>query len=478
MNPQYSTSASPSASASAQVAAQVLPGEHLHALRGRIRGAVHLPGDPEWDAARRAWQLLADQRPAAVVVAADVADVVATVQAARRLGLAVAPQATGHAAGAVPSLEDTILLRTSALQELAVDPAAARMRVGAGVVWSDAVAAAGEHGLAAVAGMAPSVGVVGFTLGGGLGWLARSHGLAASGIRAIEAVDALGRVVRIDEDHHPDLFWAARGGVAPVIVTAIEVQLHPIPELWAGAMMWPLEHAADVAHAWREWIRTVPDSVTSLARVLRYPDIPQIPPFLRGRSLVAVEAAIQEDAETAAALLAPLRALAPEIDTVRALAPAELGTVHGDPVDPAPAHGEAIVLSEISPASIDALLEAALSPAAAALLSIELRHLGGRLTPGRADGDALGGAVATIDGAGLVYAVGIVPVPEALEPVRAAAAALIARLRPFASPVLVKNFAEAPVPASALFGPVVERLREVVGAWDPERIIRTGHPIG
>src|SRR5690606_25172474 len=125
-------------------------------------------------------------------------------------------------------------------------------------------------------------------------------------------------------------------------------------EVHAGALLWPLGRAADVAHAWREWIAEIPETVTSLARVLRYPELPGLPDHLRGRSFVAVEAAIQADAGTAAELLQPLRALGPETDTVRATSPAELATVHGDPVQPAPALGEAVVLADITPASVDA----------------------------------------------------------------------------------------------------------------------------
>ncbi|MAM55604.1 MAG: oxidoreductase [Microbacterium sp.] len=455
--------------------AAILPGEHLHALRSALHGPVILPGDPEWDDARRAWQLLVDQYPVAVVVPADVDDVVATVLAARKHGLRVAPQSTGHAAGTIDSLADTILLRTSALDSVEIRPATASARVGAGVSLGTVADAAAQHGLAVVAGMAPSVGAVGFALGGGLGWLARSHGLAANSILALEAVDAHGRVLRIDETHHADLFWAARGGVAPVIVTAIEIRLFPVTEVSAGALMWPLERAADVAHAWREWIDGIPESVTSLARVLRYPAIPEIPEFLRGRSVVAVEAAVQADAATADALLAPLRALAPEIDTIHPMSPAELGAVHGDPPQPAPARGEAILLSEISAASVDAFMDAALAPSSAPLLSIELRHLGGALRAG----SGTGGAVSTIDGEGLVFAVGIVPVPEAHEPVRAAALEVVHRLRPHAAPRLVRNFAERPVAASDLYDePTLARLRDIAAAWDPDRVIHVGHPLG
>ncbi|MCX6502971.1 MAG: FAD-dependent oxidoreductase [Microbacterium sp.] len=453
--------------------AGILPGDHLERLRTRVTGTVVLPGDPDWDDARRAWQLLADQHPAAVVYAATEQDVVATVATARKLGLSVAPQGTGHAATAIPSLRDTILLRTRALDTIEINPETERARVGAGAVWSQVVGAAAEHGLAAVAGMAPSVGVTGFTLGGGVGWLARSHGLAANSIRALDVVDAHGRSLHVDAARHADLFWAARGGVAPVVVTGLELQLYPIDEIVAGGLMWPLERAPEIAHAWRDWAQTLPDGVTSLVRVLRYPPIPEIPEFLRGRSFVAVEAAIQADADAADSLLQPLRALGPELDSVRPMSPADLASVHGDPDQPSPAYGESVVLSELTPDALEAFLDAALAPSSTSLLSIELRHLGGMLTPGRTGG----GAVASIDGAGLVYSVGIVPFPEAQGPVRSAAAAVIERLAPYAADAVVKNFTDTPEAATALYGAAVERLRAVVAAWDPERVIRTGHPL-
>lgn len=451
--------------------AGVLPGEHLHAFRSRLHGDLLLPGDAGWDEARRAWMLLIDQNPTAVVVAADEHDVAETIRTARLLGLRVAPQCTGHAAGTLGGLEDTILLRTSRLDAVEIRDDVAR--VGAGALLSDVTAAATGHGLAVVSGMAPSVGATGLVLGGGLGWLARSHGLASASVRAIEAVDALGRTVRIDDDHDGNLFWAARGGVAPVIVTAMELQLYPLTEVVAGGLLWPVDRAAEVAHAWREWVADVPESVTSLVRVLRYPPLPELPEPLRGRAFVSIEAALQEDPEAAARRLQPLRALKPEIDTVRPMSPAELVTVHGDPPQPVPAHGDSVVLREISAESIDTLLDAALSPEATPLLSIEVRHLGGMLTPGRLDA----GAVSGIDGEGLVHVVGIVPVPEALPAVRGAAERVVASVAPYASPGAVKNFAERPASADALYGSATERIRQVVAVWDPERIIRTGHPL-
>ncbi|WP_460776538.1 FAD-binding oxidoreductase [Microbacterium sp. GXF7504] len=451
----------------------VLPGEHLERLRADLHGTLVLPGDADWDAARQAWQLLADQHPTAVVLAADEHDVIATITAARKLGLSVAPQGTGHAGNTIASLEDTILLRTGAMDTVEIDPVGRTARVGAGATWGAVANAAAEHGLAAVTGLAGTVGVVGFSLGGGLGWLARSHGLGANSILAFDAVDAHGRAVHVDADQHADLFWAARGGIAPVVVTAIELRLYPLPEIWAGSLMWPLERAADVVHAWRDWIQDLPETVTSLARVLRYPPIPELPDFLRGRAFVAVEAALQADPDTVAALLQPLRNLAPEIDTVHPMSPAELATVHGDPPQPSGAEGASVLLEELDVDTVDAFLDAALAPVAAPLVSIEVRHLGGMLTPGRAEG----GAVSSVDGEGLVYAIGIVPFPEALEPVRTATAAVADRLDPYATGRRVKNFCETPVPARELFGAATDRIRAVAASWDPEGVIRLGHPL-
>lgn len=454
--------------------ASVLPGEHLHALRAALHGDLFLPGDPGWDAARMAWQVLADQHPVAVVVAADVDDVVTTVTRARKLGLRVAPQSTGHGAAGLDGLDDTVLLRTSRLTDIAIDADAHVARVGAGVQAGAVVTAAAEHGLAVVAGFAPSVGIVGFSLGGGLGWLARSHGLGANQILAIEAVDAAGRRIRLDADSDGDLFWAARGGSAPIVVTAIELRLHPMPQIVAGGMMWPLERLPEVAAAWRDWIGTVPDGVGSLVRALRFPPIPVVPEPLRGQSFAAIEVAIQDEPDAAAALLAPLRALEPVMDSVRPMSPAELGTVHGDPEEPAPAHSDAITIATLDEAAVDAFVAASLAPSAQALLSTEVRHLGGAVRAARD-----GGAVSTVDADGIMFAVGIVPAPEMVEVVGAAAGAVVEALRPHAGPFMPKNFVDHPAVASEFYPPeTIERLRSVVAATDPDGVIRVSQPVG
>src|SRR4051794_11443886 len=222
-------------------------GLDVQELRSKLAGTVVAPGDPSWDEARQAWNLHADQRPALVALPENVDDVVAIVEFARAGGLRVAAQGTGHNASAIASLERTVLVRTCRMKGVAIDAPGRRARVAAGTVWAEVTGPASEHGLAPLAGSSPDVGVVGYTLGGGLSWLSRRHGLAANSVIAIEMVTADGRVVRTDRDHEPGLFWALRGGGGSFgVVTAIEFALHPAPSVYGGAMLWPWERAAEV----------------------------------------------------------------------------------------------------------------------------------------------------------------------------------------------------------------------------------------
>src|SRR3954451_6818223 len=184
----------------------------VDALRSRLYGEVYGPGDEGWDEARRAWNLTVDQRPAAVAIPLTDSDVVEVVNFAREAGLRVAPQGTGHGASAMRSLEGTILLSTKRMRGVRIDPVARTARVRAGAVWADVTGPASAYGLAPLAGSSHDVGVVGYTLGGGLSWLARKHGLACDSVKAIELVTADGRRTRVDEQNDPELFralWAA-----------------------------------------------------------------------------------------------------------------------------------------------------------------------------------------------------------------------------------------------------------------------------
>jgi FAD/FMN-containing dehydrogenase len=206
-------------------------------------------------------------------------DVATAVRLAAERGQQIAPQATGHNAGPLGSLENAILLRTDRMRGVTIDAPARIARVEADVVWLEVVQAAARHGLAALAGTSPDVGVVGYTLGGGLSFLGRKYGLATNNLQVIELVTADGRLVRADRDSEPDLFWALRGGGGNFgVVTAIELRLFPVTEVYAGLLWYPIERQDEVLPAWRELTQAdPPDELTTMGRFLNLPPIPKVP---------------------------------------------------------------------------------------------------------------------------------------------------------------------------------------------------------
>jgi hypothetical protein len=444
-------------------------------LRSRMEGTAVAPGDATWDEARAAWNLAVDQRPALVAIPASAADVVAIVDFARERGLRVAPQGTGHNAAAIASLERTVLVKTSALRSVEIDAPARRARVGAGVLWAEVTGPASEHGLAPLAGSSPDVGVVGYTLGGGLSWLSRRHGLAANSVLAIEIVTADGRLVRTDRDHEPDLFWALRGGGGSFgVVTAIEFALYPAPEVYAGAMLWPWERATEVLKRYVEWCRTAPDAISTSARLLQVPPLPDIPEGLRGRAFVAIDGAYLGDEAAAAEVLAPLRALEPEIDMFASIQAAALSHIHMDPEHPVPGHGDGMVLDELTPAAIEALVAVAGPASGSPLLSVELRQLGGAIGVPPAEH----GALAKIGGAFALFAVGMKMTPEMGAAVEAHVEAVIAAMDPWDAGRRYLNFTERPADASAFFPEgTLRRLQAVKRAHDPGDVFCSNHPV-
>ena len=220
--------------------------------------------------------------------------------------------------------------------------------MGAGVKWESVSPRVSDLGLAALHGSTPDVSIAGYGLGGGVGWYGRKHGLFTNSITAIELVTADGRLRRVDHDHEPELFWALRGGGGNFgVVTALEFRLFPISEVYAGALFFPWERSAEVLQAWLEWTQTVPDEVTSVGRILQFPPLEMVPRALRGKSFAVVHAYVLGSEAEGERLLAPLRALGPEIDTVAMVPPVALSEMHMDPPDPVPYSGEHLVLDRL-----------------------------------------------------------------------------------------------------------------------------------
>ena len=449
--------------------------DDVSGLREGLAGAVLTDGDEGWDTARIAFNLLIDQRPAAIVLPERVEDVVAAVGFARESGLRVAPQRTGHNAGPLGDLSETLLVRTDRLGGATIDADARRAAVGPAAKWGDVTGPASDAGLAPLAGSSPNVGVVGYTLGGGLSWLGREHGLACNSVRSVQLVNAAGEVVHSDASNNRDLFWALRGGGGGLgVVTGMEFDLHEVAELYAGMLAWPWERGGEVLEAWREWTAGAPEEASSIGRFVQVPPFEEIPELVRGKRLAIVEVAFLGGEEEGAELIAPLRELGPEIDTFGSVPPAALGFLHMDPPEPVPGLTDHALLGELPAEAIEALLESAGPDSGSPLVSVELRHLGGALA--REPEDA--GALARLDGAFSLFGVGMV----ANEEMGSAVGEALARVRKahtsWETGALFGNFCERRMEDSPFFTrESYDRLCEIKSAHDPDDLFRASHPI-
>jgi FAD/FMN-containing dehydrogenase len=447
-------------------------------LAASIAGALVTPGDPDWDTARGAWNLAIDQRPAAVALPESAADVVAIVDFARQNGLGVAPQGTGHNAAPLQDrIGETILVKTERMRGVEIDPEARIARAEAGALWMDVTGPAAEHGLAALAGSSPDVGVVGYTLGGGLSFLSRRYGLATNNVAAIELVTADGAHLRTDRDNHPDLFWALRGGGGSFgIVTAIELELKPLTNVYAGVMFWPQGKAREVLQTWRIWTQqNLPDEIISVGRLLNLPPLPEIPEPLRGRSFVVIEIVYTGDEAQGAELIEPLRALRPEIDTIATVPVAALSHLHMDPPQPVPGSGDGMLLNELSAQAIDDFVDAAAGEAGSALISAEIRQLGGAIARPAPEH----GAASAIDSPYIMFAVGMAPTPEVAAVVEAQVDGVKEALSAAKSHYDYMNFRERNVKARRLYPNEItyRRLQGVKAKYDPQDMIQANHRI-
>jgi FAD/FMN-containing dehydrogenase len=409
-------------------------------LRRALAGELHVPGEPGYDVARRPLHDTIDPRPAMVVQARGAADVRAAVVAAHEHDLPLAVQATGH--GTHVPADDAILVRTSDMAAVLVDPARRVARVGAGAVWGDVLAAATPFGLAPLSGSSPSVGVTGYTLGGGLGWLARRHGFAADSLLRAEVVTADGSIVTATADDHADLFWALRGGGGSFgVVTAMELRLHPVAEVYAGTACFAIDRAPETLMRYREWIANAPDALSTAVLLMHRPD---------GQRVLAIRAMHAGEADEARRLLAPLFAAAgsPLVDGMRPMrfADASMGGT-------APRHLE--LLGDLPDAVIEAIVAAQAAP------TVEVRHWGGAMARPAAGAGPVGPRDVPLS----VIADAHVP-------------GLAAALAPHATGGSFLNFLADPARTATAFAPAdYEALREVEAAYDPDGLFRIGHAI-
>ena len=342
------------------------------------------PGDPGFDPA--GFQTACTHRPSVLVVAADAAEVRDAVRYAAAHDLPVAVQTTGH--GLTTALDGGMLITTGRMSGVEIDPVARTARVQAGTTWDAVVDAAGKHDLAPLSGSAPGVGVVGYTLGGGLGLLSRRYGWAADHVRSIDVVTLDGAAYHLapgDEE-----FTTLRGdGRDRGVVTGMEIGLVPVARIYGGGLYFAAEHVPAVLRAYLDWTRDLPDAMTSSVALIPFPDAEGMPPPLRGRYLAHVRIVFAGDPVEGERLVAPLRAVAPRvIDTLADMPFTESATIYNDPPWPHAYSGTNALLSDLDAATLPSLVDIA-GPGAPMMCVVQLNHLGGALARPPAVPDAI-----------------------------------------------------------------------------------------
>jgi FAD/FMN-containing dehydrogenase len=439
----------------------------------RFRGRFIHPDDADYDAARAVWNGTIDRHPRVIARCSGTADVMAAVRYARDHDLDIAIRGGGHNVAGTAVCDDGIVIDLSTMRAVRVDPVGRRAWVQGGALWGDVDHETQAHGLATTGGIISHTGVAGLTLGGGIGWLMRKHGLAVDNLVAVDVVTADGDLLRASEDEHADLFWALRGGGGNFgVVTAFEFRLHPIgPTVLAGPILWDATDVAEVLRCYRDFVRAAPDEVGTVVRFGTAPPLPAIPEHLHWRPVVMVGTCYAGPIEDGERVLRGLRsARSPLLDLVGPTTYVE----HQRGIDSTVPHGwhyywKSTHLPELGDELIDVIAEHAFAGSSPRSY-VALFHLGGAVRRVAEGATAFGNRQAshaiTLDG---VWR----PGEDHAERDTAWAKTFFADLAPFREGVYV-NFLgsdETPDRVREAYGePVYDRLVDVKTAYDPENV--------
>jgi FAD/FMN-containing dehydrogenase len=363
----------------------------LGELEATLRGQLVRPADPDYDQARAVWNAAHDRHPALIIRCAGTADVLRAVEFARSEGLTVAVRGGAHSIAGFSTSDGGVVIDTSPMQGIRVDPATRRAVAQPGLTWSAFDHETQAFGLAVTGGLVSTTGIAGFTLGGGIGWLLRKYGLTCDNLVSADVVTADGQLLTASEHEHPDLLWALRGGGGNFgVVTSLEYRLHPVgPLVFAGPVFYAAADAAQVLRGWRDLAATMPDDLTTLANILVAPPVPFLPEAVHGQQVVGVlgvYAGSVEDGERAAQ---PLRTLAEPIADLMGPMPYAAMQRLLDPLWTAGAQNyfTGVMLSQLTDETIDTLL-AQHAAGRAPVHELHLHHGGGAMANAPAGGTA------------------------------------------------------------------------------------------
>jgi FAD/FMN-containing dehydrogenase len=439
-------------------------------LISHLPGKVVLPSDSQYDAARQAWNLVVDQRPELIVYAESPLDVAKAMSFARQNGLEIAVQCTGH--GIVQAANGAMLINTSRMKDLRIDPEAQTAWVGAGVKWGEVLEHSQQHGLAPLLGSSPNVGAVGYSLGGGMGWLARKYGMSADSIIHLDIVTPDGIMRRANPKENGDLFWALRGGGGGFgVVTGMEIRLYPLARVYAGNLYYPSDMAKEVFQRFREWAEDAPDELTASVVLMNFPPHPETPPIFRGQSFVIVRGCYCGPVEDGEKLMEYWRLWRPPtIDDFKTIPFLEAASISQDPIDPVPVPSTGAWLSELSDEAAETLIRYTLpQDGPPTLILSEVRLAGGAIS--RQDPEA--SAYSHRDGQWLWISAGVAMGPEMLAQLERHYEQMRGALSPYLTGKLYMNFAdgkEARLRTRDGFSEEnFQRLKRIKARYDPDR---------
>jgi hypothetical protein len=433
-------------------------------LDAAVAGPVLTPDDADYPTELAGFNAAATPAPAVVVGATSPADVAEAVRYARANGLRVGVRATGH--GPAISGVGHLTITTSRMTDIQVDAAAKTARVAAGVRWRDLAAATAPHGLTGLVGSSSSVGIIGYTLGGGLSPLGRQFGFAADRVRRIELVTADGVIRTVDAGAGSDLFWALLGGRDGCgIVTAIEFDLIDLATIYGGGVFFAGDAAEQVLHAWRDWAPTLPDTAGSSVAIVRLPPDPNLPPPLQGQTVVHLRFTYTGDPAVGTQMLAPMMSAGPVLlSNVDVLPTAALDAVHMDPPGPLPSVERGCGIRDLPAEAVDAVLAVAGPQVASPLAIVEIRLLGGALASPQGVPNAVTGRAARY----CVMAIGV-PAGPLGDQAGSHVAAVNGALSPWASDGLLNFAGQTPAAELSTLWTAADwsRLEEIRRRHDP-----------
>ena len=444
----------------------------IPALRSEFKGRVIAPGDADYDTARKVFYAV-DRHPAMIVKVADVNDVSRVIALARESGLELSIRSGGHSGAGHSTTEGGIVLNLSDMQALEIDPVNRTAWVEPGLTAGEYTTAADAHGLATGFGDTGTVGIGGITLGGGVGFLVRKHGLTIDNLLAADVVTADGQLLRVDHDHHPDLFWAIRGGGGNFgVATRFQFQLHELDTVLGGMLFLPA--TVDSIASFLAEAESAPEELSTIANVMTAPPMPFLPEEVHGKPIILAMMVYSGRVADGERIVAPFRALAtPYADMLRPMRypemfPPEEGEYH--PM----AAGRTMFLDHVTRSEAEMILDR-LQRSTGTMAVTQLRVLGGAMARVPSDATAFAHRKSKI----MANLAALYEKPEEKEVHEAWVTEFLSSLQQSDKGMYV-NFVgdegEAHVRA-AYPGATWERLRTIKARYDPTNLFRLNQNI-